>query len=292
MAGAIIAALNDNLKLDTGTLSYANLHGVDNSSNTSWGVNWVNQFKWNEKNGQSEDVGKEDGSATLNPQKNSESNDGKIEIPHFAWVDGILNGQDALQSGWKKVKEKLMFSPGAYSHQSTEKTQIAYATIGKGEIIVRDNPGQSLGGLNRDQNKTTSESQSVTNINYKAAFTYVDDVIAMQGIPYALKDANEMWEDPKNFLGNQWVNVQNAFTGLKTSFSQLWDKLSGKRNSWSLPNQRRLLAIIRNSRAREARHAHVFDTILLCFALRCFALRLPQHRKRYPARFCKNMVSS
>ena len=229
VAGAIIAALNDNLKLDTGTLSYANLHGVDNSSNTSWGVNWVNQFKWNEKNGQSEDVGKEDGSATLNPQKNSESNDGKIEIPHFAWVDGILNGQDALQSGWKKVKEKLMFSPGAYSHQSTEKTQIAYATIGKGEIIVRDNPGQSLGGLNRDQNKTTSESQSVTNINYKAAFTYVDDVIAMQGIPYALKDANEMWEDPKNFLGNQWVNVQNAFTGLKTSFSQLWDKLSGKK---------------------------------------------------------------
>ena len=229
VAGAIIAALNDNLKLDTGTLSYANLHGVDNSSNTSWGVNWVNQFKWNEKNGQSEDVGKEDGSATLNPQKNSESNDGKIEIPHFAWVDGILNGQDALQSGWKKVKEKLMFSPGAYSHQSTEKTQIAYATIGKGEIIVRDNPGQSLGGLNRDQNKTTSESQSVTNINYKATFTYVDDVIAMQGIPYALKDANEMWEDPKNFLGNQWVNVQNAFTGLKTSFSQLWDKLSGKK---------------------------------------------------------------
>ncbi|AMD89535.1 hemagglutinin repeat-containing protein [Desulfovibrio fairfieldensis] len=229
VAGAIIAALNDNLKLDTGTLSYENLHGVDNSSNTSWGVNWVNQFKWNEKNGQSEDVGKEDGSATLNPQKNSESNDGKIEIPHFAWVDGILNGQDALQSGWKKVKEKLMFSPGAYSHQSTEKTQIAYATIGKGEIIVRDNPGQSLGGLNRDQNKTTSESQSVTNINYKAAFTYVDDVIAMQGIPYALKDANEMWEDPKNFLGNQWVNVQNAFTGLKTSFSQLWDKLSGKK---------------------------------------------------------------
>ena len=122
-----------------------------------------------------------------------------------------------------------MFSPGAYSHQSTEKTQIAYATIGKGEIIVRDNPGQSLGGLNRDQNKTTSESQSVTNINYKATFTYVDDVIAMQGIPYALKDANEMWEDPKNFLGNQWVNVQNAFTGLKTSFSQLWDKLSGKK---------------------------------------------------------------
>ena len=31
-----------------------------------------------------------------------------------------------------------------------ETTQTAYATIGKGEIIVRDNPGQSLEGLNRD----------------------------------------------------------------------------------------------------------------------------------------------
>ena len=57
---------------------------------------------------------------------------------------------------------------------------------------MRDNPGQSLDGLNRDQTKTTSESQSVTNINYKAAFSYVDEVIGMQGIPYALKDAHEM----------------------------------------------------------------------------------------------------
>ena len=48
---------------------------------------------------------------------------------------------------------------------------------------MRDNPGQSLDGLNRDQTKTTSESQSVTNINYKAAFTYLDETIAMQGIP-------------------------------------------------------------------------------------------------------------
>lgn len=111
----------------------------------------------------------------------------------------------------------------------------AYATIGKGEIIVRDNPGHSLDGLNRDQNKSTSESQNVTNINYKAAFTYVDDVIAMQGIPYALKDANEIWEDPKNFFGNQWMNVQDAFTGLKNSFSQLWGTLSGNKKQPEQP---------------------------------------------------------
>lgn len=92
---------------------------------------------------------------------------------------------------------------------------------------MRDNPGQSLGGLNRDQGKTTSQSQNVTNINYKAAFSYVDEVIAMQGIPYALKDTNEMWEDPKGVWGNQWITVKNSFKGVKNAFSQIWGKLKG-----------------------------------------------------------------
>ena len=100
---------------------------------------------------------------------------------------------------------------------------------------MRDNPSQSLDGLNRNQNKATSENQSVTNMNYKAAFSYVDEVIGMQGIPYALKDANEIWEDPKGFLGNQWINVQDAFAGLKSSFSQLWDTLSGKEKQSEQP---------------------------------------------------------
>ena len=222
VAGAIIAALNDNLKLDTGTLSYENLHGVDNSSNTSWGVNFEKTTKLNEKK---KDIGETNnnsqGSITGN---NSEK---PVVIPHFAWVDAIVTGQDTLKDGWKSVKEMLMLSPGAYAHQSTEKSQVAYATIGKGEIIVRDNPGQSLDGLNRDQGKTTSQSQNVTNINYKAAFSYVDEVIAMQGIPYALKDANEMWEDPKGFWGNQWITVKNSFKGVKNAFSQIWGKLKG-----------------------------------------------------------------
>ena len=72
-------------------------------------------------------------------------------------------------------------------------------------------------------------------MNYKAAFSYVDEVIGMQGIPYALKDANEIWEDPKGFLGNQWINVQDAFAGLKSSFSQLWDTLRGKEKQSEQP---------------------------------------------------------
>ena len=112
----------------------------------------------------------------------------------------------------------------------------AYATIGNGEIIVRDNPSQSLDGLNRNQNKATSENQSVTNMNYKAAFSYVDEVIGMQGIPYALKDANEMWEDPKGFWGNQWIEVKKSFNGLTDSFAQLWGSLSGKKKQPEQPN--------------------------------------------------------
>ena len=233
VAGAIIAALNDNLKLDTGTLSYENLHGVDNSSNTSWGVNFEKRIGLDEgKKKQDEYISDRDSIPT------SQNGDAysKTIIPHFTWIDGILKGQDKLQSGWNNAKKIVMFSPGAYSHQSTEKKQTAYATIGKGEIIVRDNPGQSLDDLNRDQNKTTSESQSVTNINYKAAFTYVDEVVAMQGIPYALKDANEIWEDPKGFWGNQWIEVKKSFNGLTDSFAQLWGSLSGKEKQPEQPN--------------------------------------------------------
>ena len=233
VAGAIIAALNDNLKLDTGTLSYENLHGVDNSSNTSWGVNFEKRIGLDEgKKKQDEYISDRDSIPT------SQNGDAysKTIIPHFTWIDGILKGQDKLQSGWNNAKKIVMFSPGVYSHQSTEKKQTAYATIGKGEIIVRDNPGQSLDDLNRDQNKTTSESQSVTNINYKAAFTYVDEVVAMQGIPYALKDANEIWEDPKGFWGNQWIEVKKSFNGLTDSFAQLWGSLSGKEKQPEQPN--------------------------------------------------------
>lgn len=101
---------------------------------------------------------------------------------------------------------------------------------------MRDNPSQSLDGLNRNQNKATSENQSVTNMNYKAAFSYVDEVIGMQGIPYALKDANEMWEDPKGFWGNQWIEVKKSFNGLTDSFAQLWGSLSGKEKQPEQPN--------------------------------------------------------
>ena len=162
------------------------------------GVNFEKIVGWSEKSGQPQHTGKNDTSTDATTKPDNGKDDGKVKIPHFAWVDGIVKGQEKLQKGWKDVKETVMFSPGAYTHQSTEKSQTAYATIGKGEIIVRDNPSQSLDSLNRDQTKTTSESQSVTNINYKAAFSYVDEVVAMQGIPYALRDMNEMWESPKD----------------------------------------------------------------------------------------------
>ena len=40
VAGAIIAALNDNLKLDTGTLTYENLVGKTTQSSTTAGIDW------------------------------------------------------------------------------------------------------------------------------------------------------------------------------------------------------------------------------------------------------------
>ncbi|WP_215647715.1 hemagglutinin repeat-containing protein [Desulfovibrio desulfuricans] len=40
IAGAVIAAINDNLKLNTGTLSYENVVGKTTQTSTGWGINW------------------------------------------------------------------------------------------------------------------------------------------------------------------------------------------------------------------------------------------------------------
>ena len=45
VAGAIIAALNDNLKLDTGTLSYENVVGKTTETGMSAGIKWGQTFK-------------------------------------------------------------------------------------------------------------------------------------------------------------------------------------------------------------------------------------------------------
>ncbi|EGW51677.1 hypothetical protein HMPREF1022_01363, partial [Desulfovibrio sp. 6_1_46AFAA] len=62
-----------------------------------------------------------------------------------------------------------------------------HATIGKGEIIVRDNPGHSLDGLNRDPSQALKTEQTANvNIDWKPAFSYVNTVLDGWGVPSIL----------------------------------------------------------------------------------------------------------
>ena len=84
----------------------------------------------------------------------------------------------------------------------------AYVTIGKGEIIVRDNPSQSLDGLNRDPSQAMQTEQTTNvNINLDPAFTYVDTILNPDTTTNVLNTLNELSTDPGGFF-------KRIFTGL------------------------------------------------------------------------------
>lgn len=102
--GAAIVALNDKLKLDTGTLSYGNM-------------------------------------------------DGKASSFGFGFGGGIgydATGTTSRETGWVAWDGEWRPTIGGLSLSIYNQDQVARATVGKGEIITRDNPSQSLDGLNRD----------------------------------------------------------------------------------------------------------------------------------------------
>lgn len=103
----------------------------------------------------------------------------------------------------------------------------AYVTIGKGEIIVRDNPSQSLDGLNRDPSQALKTEQTTNvNINLDPAFTYVDTILNPDTTTNVLNTLNELSTDPGGFF-------KRIFTGL---FGGTRTKAKIKRKT-GLPNR-------------------------------------------------------
>lgn len=92
----------------------------------------------------------------------------------------------------------------------------AYATIGKGEIIVRNNPDQSLDGLNRDLSQAMKTEQTTdVNIELKPAFSYANDLLSLWGGPMALKQTIDFFVDPKAFLNEMQDNIAKSIPFLK-----------------------------------------------------------------------------
>ncbi len=241
VAGAIIAALNDNLKLDTGTLTYENLVGKTTQSSTTAGIDWKyspeeRKDKGNTGNDNTQGGASEEGktnpqsgqsgasSEQIVSQKTEEqklTDDRKKDqaekyknVP--SWMASIFTAEDDAKEWWGATQKNIMFSPGKFAHSYTESIQTAYATIGKGEIIVRDNPGQSLDGLNRDPSQALKTEQTANvNIDWKPAFSYVNTVLDGWGVPSILAGTFNFFDDPKIFLNKLQDNLAKSIPLLK-----------------------------------------------------------------------------
>ena len=209
VAGAIIAALNDNLKLDTGTLSYENIVSKTTEIGMSAGIKWGQTFKPGDTGAEIVDKKNDadSGKNTGQPENSSHQilyNDAK------PWMKNLVDTQQNLQDWWKGFKGDTLhnISPDKFSYNYRETTQTAYATIGKGEIIVRDNLSQDLDGLNRDPSQAMKTEQTTNvNISLDPAFTYVDTILNPNTTTNVLNTLNELSTDPGGFF-------KRIFTGL------------------------------------------------------------------------------
>ena len=236
VAGAIIAALNDNLKLDTGTLSYENLVGKTTQTSTSAGINW--NYSPEQKSGdtgkdvtQPEDVNigeMETSNQSTQSQREAATQKAKEEqkkkdrqekyrnLPE--WMGALFGVMDDTQDWWNTTKKDTLYgvTPGKFAHIEQETTQTAYATIGKGEIIVRNNPGQSLDGLNRDPSQAMKTEQTAdVNIDWKPAFSYADDLLSGWGWPNNITGTFNFFADPKAFLNDLQDTLAKSIPLLK-----------------------------------------------------------------------------
>ena len=128
----------------------------------------------------------------------------------------IFIAEDDTKDWWSKLQKDIMFSPGKFAHSYTESTQTAYATIGKGEIIVRDNPGHSLDGLNRDPSQALKTEQAANvNIDWQPAFSYVNTVLDGWGVPSMLTGTFNLFADPKTFFNDLQDSLAKGIPLLK-----------------------------------------------------------------------------
>lgn len=234
VAGAIIAALNDNLKLNTGSLSYENIVGKTTETGVKAGIQWSRSFTPEHSGGQgaktsiveskeseqspqpgqvAQPVAKQDEQVNHAGQPDTPKKDENVPKLYEGaepWMTTLVNKQKAWSKYWEKYKKDTLHgvSPGAFSYSHRETTQTAYATIGKGEITVRNNPGQSLDGLNRDPNNAMrTETTSKTDLTLKPAFSYVDTALNPNLSANIINSVHEITTNPSGFF-------QRIFSGL------------------------------------------------------------------------------
>ncbi|WFS63380.1 hemagglutinin repeat-containing protein [Pseudodesulfovibrio thermohalotolerans] len=141
--GAVIAAENGNLKLDTDTLTYNDIYDHDKASNYQASLS-VSKSAENAKNSANRQ-GSDDAQASADSSQEGASNDANQEGNPYS---GTLEGD----------------------YSSHDRRQINRATIGEGEIIIRSDPDAGLEGLNRD----LAKAQEITKDEKTSVTVYID----------------------------------------------------------------------------------------------------------------------
>jgi filamentous hemagglutinin len=218
--GALIYSDTGNLKLDTNTLGFRDIKGEDREH--SWYINVGGSMSFGDSGNSGGSGGTDGASAAANSVVTDRSQQGK--------------GSDGA-SGW---------SLSGYDHKR-ERSQLVRATIGDGQIIVRDDAvtgKDSLAGLNRDP------SRSQINLTDKSRNTdlYVSSS-AIERVSNPGETFDQWAADLPNFfkaptkayanyelLAKQSQREANRRPYLR-SFSVLAEnfvKISNKVNAWSL----------------------------------------------------------
>jgi hypothetical protein len=146
------------------------------------------------------------------PQGDTQDKDKSNSYEHLPqWAQDVFAKTDGLKEDWDNLTKDLMFSPAAFTYARSESTQTAYATIGKGEITVRNNPGQPLDGLNRDPNSAmqTDRSQNF-NITVSPLFNKISDALGLYGYPATLDKAAFWLTDPKGAWNTTKTRIEQS----------------------------------------------------------------------------------
>jgi hypothetical protein len=112
-----------------------------------------------------------------------------------------MDRRDAAANDWKAFKEAAIVAPGALSYSASGTEQTARATVGPGVIIVRDNPGMDLSGLNRDVSQALT-TETIRNFSFSLSplFGYVDEAL---GVPAKFDEGIKFLNDPKAYVGKK-----------------------------------------------------------------------------------------
>ncbi|NHZ45285.1 hemagglutinin repeat-containing protein [Nitratidesulfovibrio liaohensis] len=152
--GAVIAAENGNLKLDTNTLTYKDIQDHDKASNINIGVSvsgsyggggYSTQKSWGELLGTDSGGGKPTTGAAGSKDGDNKDGDKFQAVPTAATID----------------------------YSARDRRQVNRATIGEGTIIIRSNPDAGLEGLNRD----LARAQEITRDSETVVSVYIDPAV-------------------------------------------------------------------------------------------------------------------